>query len=826
MPELGALIRQLQSRFVRSIEPHRVFDALLPDLLRLGESEYGFIGEVWRDDAGAPYLKIFTLSNIAWDEATHAMVERERLLGLEFHNLQTLFGAALLSGEPVIANDAPNDPRSGGGLPPGHQALDTFLGVPLHFGGELVGMVGLANRRPGYDEALLAALDPLFQCMAAIIASVQLDRQRRAAEIALRTSEEHWRQSFEMAGVGIAQTGPDGRLLEVNARFCEIVGRSRGELLGCDVRTLTHPDDRAADMAALEQLVSGATTRARREKRYVRPDGSAVWAQLTVTPVRDAQQRFLHTMTIVLDVDPQRRAEMALKKRESLFAKLAERVPGVLLQFHVDTAGHASVPYASSGLLTMFELDPEGDVRRDARLMIERVVKGQRKHVWETLERSGQRLEPWLAEFEVDLPTLGRRWFEGHGSPEAMADGSVTWHGYITDITERRHAAEALVNAQAAARANAAKTEFLSRMSHELRTPLNAVLGFAQLLLNDPGAPLQEGQRSRLVHIERAGQHLLSMIGDVLDLSRIEGDNLPLALEPLHVRTLVDESFALVQPTARAAGVRLVSQCDGDPHVRADASRLRQVLVNLLSNAVKYNRSGGQVLVEVTAPAPESVRIAVTDTGLGLTPAQQLHLFEPFNRLGAERSSVEGTGLGLAISLRLIELMHGRISVQSQPGDGSTFVIELPAATVPGAAAPDRAPAGPAPAETPYSVLYADDNRLNIELVQQLLLLRRDCVLRIARTGREAIASARHEPPDLLLVDMQLGDMSGLEVVAALRDDAALARVPRIALSADALPQQARAARERGFDECLAKPVDVAELLRCLDRHLSARRPA
>ena len=284
-------------------------------------------------------------------------------------------------------------------------------------------------------------------------------------------------------------------------------------------------------------------------------------------------------------------------------------------------------------------------------------------------------------------------------------------------------------------------------------------------------------------------------------------------------------------PTARAGGVALVQRAGGDLHVQADPVRLRQVLVNLLSNAVKYNRSGGQVVVETAGVDEHAVRIAVTDTGVGLTPAQQLHLFEPFNRLGAERSSIEGTGLGLAITLRLVELMDGRISVHSQPGSGSTFNVELRRAPAPparpaaaGQALPDAA--APASGSAPHSVLYAEDNRLNIELVQQLLLLRSGCELRVAYTGREAIESARRQPPDLLLIDMHLGDMSGLEVLDALRDDEALEQVPRIALSADAQPQVVRAALERGFDEYLTKPVDVAELLRCLDRHLATRRPA
>ena len=470
-------------------------------------------------------------------------------------------------------------------------------------------------------------------------------------------------------------------------------------------------------------------------------------------------------------------------------------------------------------------------MRDDARLMIERVAKGQRKRVWETLERAGQQLEPWAIEFEVDLPSRGRRAVEAQGSPERLPDGSTTWHGYISDITDRKQADAALMNAQAAARANEAKTEFLSRMSHELRTPLNAVLGFTQLLLGDPSAPLQDSQRGRLGHIERAGQHLLAMIGDVLDLSRIETGSLPLAPQAIDLAALIDESFALVLPTARAGGVVLVQRAGGDLHVQADPMRLRQVLVNLLSNAVKYNRSGGQVVVETEGVDEHTVRIAVTDTGVGLTPAQQLHLFEPFNRLGAERSSIEGTGLGLAITLRLVELMDGRISVHSQPGSGSTFNVELRRAPAPPArpaAAGQALPGAAAPASgsAPHSVLYAEDNRLNIELVQQLLLLRSGCELRVAYTGREAIESARRQPPDLLLIDMHLGDMSGLEVLDALRDHGALEQVPRIALSADAQPQVVRAALERGFDEYLTKPVDMAELLRCLDRHLTAKRPA
>jgi len=834
MPDLATVIRQIQSSFVRSDEPHRVFDALLPDLLRLCESEYGFIGEVWLDEAGAPFLKIFTMTNIAWDEASRAHVERERVRGIEFRNLNTLFGAALVSRAPVIANDAATDARRGG-VPHGHTPLRSFMGVPLHYGGQMVGMIGVANRPGGYDQALIDRLDPLFQSMAGIAAAVQLDRQRRDAEARLRHSDERWRHLLELLGAGLAVIGADGRFLDVSPRLAEILCRSREELLQLSIEDITYPDDIEPNRALARQLVVGAIDHHLFEARYLRPDGQPVWIQYSATALRDERGRFEKSIAIVFDIDQRKRTETVLREREARFSKLASRMPGVLLQFHVDAAGHASVPYANAAMRTMFELDPDGPVRHDARLMMDCVVKGQRGRIWSTLEESRRTLKPWQMDWELDLPTLGRRWVEGRGTPERLADGGTLWHGYIDDITERKHYEEMVVAAQASSRANAAKTEFLSRMSHELRTPLNAVLGFAQLLAADGGRPLDELQRTRVAHIERAGQHLLAMIGDVLDLSRIEGGSLPLVLQPVGVRQLLDEAFALVATTAAAAGVRLLRSGAATPdaslRLRADPMRLRQVLVNLLSNAIKYNRRDGEVTVEVEVPpraagAAARVRIAVTDTGIGLSPLQQAHLFEPFNRLGAERSEIEGTGLGLAITRRLVELMAGAIAVRSEPGRGSTFVVDLPEAEpatgTQVAAAPAAIPV-PAGSLAEMVVLYAEDNELNIELVRQLLSLRGGCALRVATSGREAIESARRAPPDLLLIDMHLGDMGGLDVLDALRSDATLRHVPRIALSADALPQSIERARHAGFDEYLTKPVDIEELLRCLHRHRPAR---
>ncbi len=406
----------------------------------------------------------------------------------------------------------------------------------------------------------------------------------------------------------------------------------------------------------------------------------------------------------------------------------------------------------------------------------------------------------------------------------------VQFIAVIDDITERRQLQEAMASARAAERASQAKTEFLSRMSHELRTPLNAMLGFAQLLRVDPRHPLNETQSRSVQHIERAGAHLLAMLTDVLDLSRIEAGSMPIHLAPVSVQQAQEEALALLSNQASASGLEIRCEPPDPPlWVHADHVRLRQILVNLLSNAIKYNRPGGCVQLEAMPVGPDIV-LSVSDTGRGLDAGQIAHLFEPFNRLGAERTGVEGTGIGLVIVHRLLELMGGRITVSSRPGEGSVFRVWLPAAE-PAEDAPrgrsqfghlDGAPDAP-PEQRTFTVLYAEDNPVNVELVRQVLRMRPQWHIEVAHTGREAIAAARAAPPDLLLLDMHLGDASGLEIADALAHDPATAGVPRVALSADAMPDLINEARRRGFADYLTKPLDVGRLLRLLDQLAAGR---
>ena len=581
---LGAIVSQVQSRFIRGVPTREVFEPLLTDLLDFTGSEYGFIAELLHDAVdGHPFLRIQVMTDISWNDHTrqlyadHAAGRRH----VEFHNMGTLFGAAVTGRTTVISNDPTRDPRAGG-RPEGHPPMRAFLGVPLVHGGELVGVLGLSNRDGGYDQPLVDFLEPLLASVASILGAVRMEAAREAAEETVRES----------------------------------------------------------------------------------------------------------------------------------------RV--------------------------------------------------------------------------------------------------------------------ALIAAEAAQRANAAKTEFLSRMSHELRTPLNAVLGFAQLLRIDRDAPLTAEQALRVGHIERAGGHLLAMINDVLDLSRIESGSMPLSIDTVSVERVVQESLALISAAATAAGVQLrvepprAAGAGAGDQVRADHLRLRQVLVNLLSNAVKYNRRGGSVGVYWhLADDGRRVQIEVRDTGVGLSAQQLAHLFEPFNRLGAETTAVEGTGIGLVISQRLVHTMGGELEVSSEKGVGSSFRLRMPVAlhdplaaaiTEPGTLSgpPDAGPAG-----VRRTVLYADDNALNVEVVRAILQTRPDLRVLIARDGREALEIAHREVPDLLLLDMHLGDLTGLEVLAQLALDPRLARLPCVAVSADAMPAAIERAERAGFKAYLTKPLNIATFLQCVDKMLA-----
>jgi signal transduction histidine kinase/CheY-like chemotaxis protein len=368
-------------------------------------------------------------------------------------------------------------------------------------------------------------------------------------------------------------------------------------------------------------------------------------------------------------------------------------------------------------------------------------------------------------------------------------------------------------------RATTAKNEFLSRMSHELRTPLNAILGFAQLLELDQ---LDSRQRDNVAHIVSGGRHLLDLINEVLEISRIESGNMSPVIEPVNAAATIQEAIELVSPLAAQRQIEVSASLGAhdDLWIAADLQRLKQILLNLLANAVKYNRDGGSVTVSVKQLG-ETVRIEVTDTGQGIPQDQLPKLFIPFERLGAESTGVEGTGLGLVLALRLAEAMNGTLGVESQPWIGSTFHIELPLAEAPVDAAPAPLPSrldpaanhGPPALDRALRVLYIEDDAANTHLMAQLFAEEPRLELLTTMYGKLGLELARQHLPDLIMLDIHLPDMGGDDVLKRLRSDGLTRGIPVIAVSADATSEQRARMTALGAAHYLTKPLTLNMVL-------------
>lgn len=411
----------------------------------------------------------------------------------------------------------------------------------------------------------------------------------------------------------------------------------------------------------------------------------------------------------------------------------------------------------------------------------------------------------------------------------ALRDKTAALIGYLligSDNTARKKAETALNEAMVQAeKANLAKSDFLSSMSHELRTPLNAILGFAQLLHSGSPSPTQSQKRS-LDQILKAGWYLLELINEVLDLALVESGKVTLSHEPVSLAEVMSECRAMIEPQAAQRDIGMTfPRFEAPIFVTADRTRVKQVLINLLFNAIKYNRPLGTIAVACTPVPPDTVRITVTDTGAGLSAEQLARLFQPFNRLGKENGSEEGTGIGLVVTKRLVELMGGTIGVDSKPGRGSVFWFELklthaPRLATQAAGTEMQAQQGTSVDAPVRTVLYVEDNPANLELVEQLVARRRDLRMLSAADGSLGIEYARAYRPDIILMDINLPGISGVDAMQILRADASTAHIPILALSANAVPRDIERALEAGFFDYLTKPIVVGHFMAKIDAAL------
>jgi hypothetical protein len=595
------------------------------------------------------------------------------------------------------------------------------------------------------------------------------------------------------------------------------------------LEAFVHPDDRETVRHALQRLPSVGEQGLSLVLRIVRRDGQVrqLYSHTRMEQGPDGAIIF----GVLIDTTERAEADLALRKAQERIA-LALRGAGIgTWEMDLQTR----VTRWDEQMWRLRGREPRAESPSEQELW-SWVHPDDRERSLQSLRTSEAAAAPMDNEFRVQRPDGSVRWLASRSAEVQDADGRRLRIGVNWDVTAARTAEAARREGELARRESQAKSQFLARMSHELRTPLNAVLGFAQLMLADEDGDGAEsaGRRHRLDHIHAAGRHLLDLIDDVLTLSGVEGGELPVAAEPVALAALLGQVLPMLQPLCEAQGVQVAVDVAPGLCVRADAIRLRQVLLNLLGNAVKYNRPQGRVQVSAER-AGTRVNLRIADTGHGLDAQQLRHLFEPFNRLGAERSGVQGTGIGLAIVKALVERMQGTMAVHSRPGEGSVFTVDLPLAeAVPGdepaAAAADRpAPqaAGAAAHEGGHHrLLYIEDNPVNALIIRELVARRGDLELEVAPDGLSGVARARERPPGLVLLDMQLPDIDGLEVLRRLRAEPATAGIPVIALSANAMPEDIDRALAAGCSGYWTKPLDFRAFMAGLETLFGAPPPA
>jgi PAS domain S-box-containing protein len=558
-----------------------------------------------------------------------------------------------------------------------------------------------------------------------------------------------------------------------------------------------------------------------------RRDGSVFPVEVSLAP--DTSGTEFTVIAAVRDVTTQREIEARAVETESRLRQVTESVETIFVLIELSTSRYL---YLSSGFEKLFGSEPR-DLMGSQSLM-EDLLHPEDRDLWQANRAAMTRGEAVQAQYRIRRGDGEQRWLRVSSTPVENPQGPVTRTVItIEDVTFHVEASEALRQAETAARkaeaearsANEAKNQFLSRMSHELRTPLNAVLGFGQLLQRRLA---DTDNADAIRHILKGGRHLLDLINDVLDIARIESGEMSLSTESVALAELVDETIDLLRPLATDAGVSL--HADGGPaedHVLADRQRLRQILLNLLSNAIKYNHTDGDVWVGWQA-SDGHVAVTVRDNGQGIAPEHHDRLFTPFDRLGAEGSGVEGTGIGLALTRALAEMMGGSISVESAPGQGSTFTVTLVAAPAADAqlaalggldiGISEDASGGPA-----ATLLYIEDNAPNVRVVEELLKFRPEWRLVHAATGSLGIDLALSQPPDLILLDLHLPDLSGRDVLIELKRRPELRDVKVVILTADAHAGLSRQLILAGAAGYLTKPFDIDDVLAHLDEVVKAK---
>ncbi|MES2756989.1 MAG: PAS domain S-box protein [Pseudomonadota bacterium] len=717
----------------------------------------------------------------------------------------------------------------------------------------LVGAIALsyAVESPGAVNLIQASIILLSLFLALLFVKVQRAirarsaRQQAMMEVPLRKSGALQDAIYNSANFSSIATDVYGVIQIFNVGAERMLGYAAADVVDrltpADISDPAELDARAAALSAefttpirpgFEALVYKASRGIEDiyELTYIRADKTRFQALVSVTALRDAVGKIIGYLLIGTD-------NSARKQVEAEQALLDQRLRDQ--QFYTRSLIESNI----DPLITTDQRGIISDVNSQMEQLTGRtrdeLIGAPFKNYFTEPDRADEAITRVLRESKVTNYELTALALDGKQT--VVSYNATTFHdrdrklqgvfAAARDVTERKqfeHALQetnaALESAKAGAeKANRAKSEFLSSMSHELRTPLNAVLGFAQLMASEVPAPAPHQQRS-IDQILKGGWYLLRLINEILDLSMIESGKVTMSQEAMSLTDVLQDCKGMIEPQAGKRGISLTfPSFDDIYYVHADRTRVKQVMINLLSNAIKYNTNGGSVMVQCVPAGPDRVRVSVKDTGIGLAPDQLAQLFQPFNRIGQQDSAEEGTGIGLVVTKQLVELMGGKIGVDSTVGIGTVFWVEFDAAAAPTLELNNiddqllerRTPARLAGQQP--TLLYVEDNPANLALVEQLIARRGDLKLLTAIDGHLGIELARAYQPDVILMDINLPGISGFGALKILSEDPATAHIPVLALSANAVPRDIEKGLEAGFFRYLTKPIRVREFMDALD---------
>ena len=639
----------------------------------------------------------------------------------------------------------------------------------------------------------------------------------------LQNSLEFQRGLLHSANYSVISTDCDGVIQTFNAASERMLGYCADEMIGKQTPAIIHDVGEVARRAAELTRELGVTIAPgfdvfvehsrrgdaeEREWTYIRKDGSRFPVMLSVTALNDPQGKAIGYLGISSDITARKNADRALRDSSARIRAILDTVVDPIITIDEHGIVESFNPAAES----VFEFRAEEVIGRNVSMLMPEPYQGAHDGYMARYLTTGEQRVIGIGREVTGRSKSGATFPMELTVSEMRVTQQRMFVGVVRDITERK-------------RLDRMKSEFVSTVSHELRTPMNAILGFTQLLSYDSN--LTDKQQVNLAKVHKAGEHLLNLINDVLDLSRIEAGKITLAFEPVALSEVMIECRNLAQPLADTHNIKLHvdSGSAAGYHVRVDRARLRQVLINLITNAVKYNRAGGSVWVTCASGAPGRLRINVRDNGRGIAPDQQALLFQPFNRLGADHGEIEGTGIGLTIAKQLAGLMHGEIAFAGAPGGGSIFWVEFPQEKNTHAEpTPEPDPGEPEALRSRAStqrVLYVEDNPANLELVRALCTQFWPRVqLLSATTAEEGLELAAIQRPDLMLMDINLPGMDGYQALARLQADVNLCHIPVLAVTANAMKENIERGRAAGFTDYLTKPIDIPNFLATVDRLL------